>query len=259
MPLPLADLARAAWRSSGVSSDVVLVEDGRGSRSAPGVARRAASTPSARRRNRARPSRANCRGAPLKAVVARHARAPRRGCRAGSAAAKIASQLVVGGIDVGRPRGRASAAARPSRRPRRLTSACTGRRRATARSETAIRSLPGGSRADVRERLGRRLGTWRSPGAGPLTASRNSALSSTRPGDAAGHAHAVPVLVVSGISDTRPRCGLSPNRPQQAAGMRIEPPPSEAVAAGAEPGGHRGARCRRSSRRACGRGSRGCA
>ena len=30
----------------------------------------------------------------------------------------------------------------------------------------------------------------------------------------------------SGASEMRPRCGLRPTRPQQAAGMRIEPPPS---------------------------------
>ena len=38
-----------------------------------------------------------------------------------------------------------------------------------------------------------------------------------------------------GASGTRPRCGLSPTRPQAAAGIRIEPPPSEAVAAATIP------------------------
>ena len=33
----------------------------------------------------------------------------------------------------------------------------------------------------------------------------------------------------------RPRCGLRPTRPQLAAGMRIEPAPSDAVAPGARP------------------------
>ena len=33
----------------------------------------------------------------------------------------------------------------------------------------------------------------------------------------------------------RPRVGFSPNSPQQAAGMRIEPPPSLACAAGTMP------------------------
>ena len=34
---------------------------------------------------------------------------------------------------------------------------------------------------------------------------------------------------------TRPRVGFSPTSPQAAAGMRIEPPPSEPVAAGTRP------------------------
>src|ERR1700733_14869259 len=39
----------------------------------------------------------------------------------------------------------------------------------------------------------------------------------------------------AGIVDTRPRLGFIPTRPQQAAGMRIEPPPSDAVAAATSP------------------------
>ena len=39
----------------------------------------------------------------------------------------------------------------------------------------------------------------------------------------------------SGPCGLRPRVGFSPNTPQQEAGMRIEPPPSEACAAGASP------------------------
>jgi len=38
-----------------------------------------------------------------------------------------------------------------------------------------------------------------------------------------------------GPDDTRPRDGRSPNSPQQAAGMRIEPPPSAAAAIGSTP------------------------
>src|SRR5919106_406764 len=38
-----------------------------------------------------------------------------------------------------------------------------------------------------------------------------------------------------GASDTRPRAGLMPNRPQQDAGMRIEPPPSLPWATGSNP------------------------
>ena len=38
-----------------------------------------------------------------------------------------------------------------------------------------------------------------------------------------------------GASEIRPRCGFSPKSPQQAAGMRIEPAPSEAEAIGTRP------------------------
>src|SRR5690348_16381900 len=40
---------------------------------------------------------------------------------------------------------------------------------------------------------------------------------------------------VSGASDARPREGLSPNSPQEAEGMRIEPAPSPAEAIGTSP------------------------
>ena len=38
-----------------------------------------------------------------------------------------------------------------------------------------------------------------------------------------------------GADETRPRVDFIPTRPQLAAGMRIEPPPSDAVAAAASP------------------------
>src|SRR5688572_3956230 len=38
-----------------------------------------------------------------------------------------------------------------------------------------------------------------------------------------------------GAIGTRPRCGLSPNNPQHAAGIRIDPPPSPPSAAGTRP------------------------
>ena len=43
------------------------------------------------------------------------------------------------------------------------------------------------------------------------------------------------MLGESGARLIRPRCGLSPKRPQLAAGIRIEPPPSEAEAAPIRP------------------------
>ena len=40
---------------------------------------------------------------------------------------------------------------------------------------------------------------------------------------------------LSGASGILPRCGLSPNSPQNAAGIRIEPPPSDPSAIGTSP------------------------
>src|SRR5690348_2860760 len=40
---------------------------------------------------------------------------------------------------------------------------------------------------------------------------------------------------MNGAGETRTREGLSPKRPQHAAGMRIEPPPSEPCASGSTP------------------------
>ena len=39
----------------------------------------------------------------------------------------------------------------------------------------------------------------------------------------------------SGAREIRPRCGFSPKRPQEAAGIRIEPAPSDAEASGTIP------------------------
>ena len=44
----------------------------------------------------------------------------------------------------------------------------------------------------------------------------------------------------SGAAEMRPRAGLRPTSPQQAAGMRIEPPPSLPWATGTMPGRHGG-------------------
>src|SRR4051812_37931097 len=65
-------------------------------------------------------------------------------------------------------------------------------------------------------------------------ASSSTALSRTERVTACGtEAPAQPSL--DGANDTRPRDGFSPNRPQHDAGMRIDPPPSLALAAGAMP------------------------
>ena len=81
----------------------------------------------------------------------------------------------------------------------------------------------------------------RSRSPAPATASRNTAVSSTVRVTAPATLRPCQCSA-SGTSETRSRCGLSPNRPQQAAGMRIEPPPSEAVRQAGQARGHRGAR-----------------
>src|SRR5213596_2413222 len=44
-----------------------------------------------------------------------------------------------------------------------------------------------------------------------------------------------PAIPASGPGETRPRDGLSPNRPHSLAGMRMDPPPSLAWAMGTMP------------------------
>ena len=68
-----------------------------------------------------------------------------------------------------------------------------------------------------------------------------------------------PTSARSGPTLARPWVGLSPTNPQHDAGMRMLPPPSEALANGHHPGGDRGGRRLRWSRRACVRGPTGCA
>src|SRR5664279_2477219 len=74
-----------------------------------------------------------------------------------------------------------------------------------------------------------------SPGAAPSAASRRAALSRTL----RVRTWTTPMLPqlspTSGPSGVRARVGFSPNRPQQEAGMRIEPPPSLPCAAGTMP------------------------
>src|SRR5207302_6593130 len=93
---------------------------------------------------------------------------------------------------------------------------------------------PGGVRADSAN--GRAGGSARStsPEAGPETASSHTAASSTvrvtepatlSPCQCSGN----------GIRLTRPRCVFRPTRPQQDAGILIEPPPSLADPAAASP------------------------
>jgi len=77
--------------------------------------------------------------------------------------------------------------------------------------------------------------TTGSPGSAPASASSIRAVSRTlreiTPSlEAPNQASPMP-----GPDDTRPRDGRSPNSPQHAAGMRIEPPPSPPIATGTIP------------------------
>src|SRR4051794_2031671 len=97
-----------------------------------------------------------------------------------------------------------------------------------------MRSLPGEVRAASTKLVAGGRAASASPSARPDTTSSQSALSITErvtePNTLSPYQ-----CSRSGISDTRPRCGFSPKRPQQAAGMRIEPPPSLAIPAAARP------------------------
>ena len=107
---------------------------------------------------------------------------------------------------------------------------------------------PGGSLAETAIRNGAAGGVWAasrnvprggatlyaSPGAEPCITSSSSALSATVRASApkvASPSQPSP----SGCEETRPRVGFMPTSPQQAAGIRIEPPPSDAPAAGTRP------------------------
>jgi len=86
-----------------------------------------------------------------------------------------------------------------------------------ARNDSAARSRPKASPGRVRAMASR-------PAAASRTV-RASTPSVTRPGPS----------VPCGPGETSPRVGFSPMIPQQAAGMRIEPPPSEPWARGTTP------------------------
>ena len=135
------------------------------------------------------------------------------------------------------------------------------RRRGTGRDGARATPRSAGSRAAARRtrrRAGGRGGVWASPSAAPLTDVQEERVVEHGARDRARHAHAVPVLGVGHRARRRPRWGLRPNSPQQAAGMRIEPPPSVACAAPRPGRPPPPRRCRRSSHRACGRCPTGC-
>ncbi len=134
------------------------------------------------------------------------------------------------------PRGRARSAAAPSGRTPGAGRRRAGRTsRAAAWRETAIRSgAAGGVWAASRNVPRGGAIAVPSPGAEPWITSSSSALSATVRASApkvASPSQPSP----SGCDETRPRVGFMPTSPQQAAGIRIEPPPSDAPAAGTRP------------------------
>src|SRR4029079_7440369 len=93
-------------------------------------------------------------------------------------------------------------------------------------TESAILSFPGSARVASAYVPPGGGATSASPGASPAAASSRTALSITR--------RAIQPYTLSpnqcsdsGASETRPRCGLSPNRPQGDEGEAIEHTPSQ--------------------------------
>src|SRR5690349_15651018 len=101
--------------------------------------------------------------------------------------------------------------------------------------EKAICSRPGSRPTSSANALTGGAAKYGAPVSGPHVASRNAALSRTL------RVMTCSVLIPdqpsprSGPCGLRARVGLRPTRPQHDAGMRIDPPPSEACAAGTMP------------------------
>src|SRR5205823_7421390 len=100
---------------------------------------------------------------------------------------------------------------------------------------SAMRSVPGVRRTSERKGPADGGAQYGSPTSGPEVASRSAALSRTD------HVTACPTDAppqpspASGPIGLRARVGLSPKRPQQEAGIRMDPPPSVACAMGTMP------------------------
>src|SRR5690349_4167898 len=98
-----------------------------------------------------------------------------------------------------------------------------------------MRSRPGGVATSSRNGRDGGAVTYGDPGSGAEIASSIAALSRTErviTCSIAAPSQSSPSIGPVGV---RPRVGLSPNRPQQDAGMRIDPPPSPAPARGTIP------------------------
>ena len=174
--------------------------------------------------------------------------ARRRGCRAGSARRGSARPSARSRSRARRPRDRASAAARPS-------SSTAPRCSLPSRART-----PGGSAGRDRDpqaaaARARRPRRSRSPRRRP---SRRGTAPRRRRGARAAPSTPRPCHTSRlGPSEMRSRWGLRPNSPQNAAGMRIEPPPSEPRRDADRARRPRRRPSRRSSRPACGPASHG--
>src|SRR6266487_3709555 len=73
------------------------------------------------------------------------------------------------------------------------------------------------------------------PTSAPCVASSKAALSRTERVSACTHSKPAHPIPCAGPAGVRARVGLSPKRPHHAAGIRVEPPPSLALAAGTYP------------------------
>jgi len=95
-----------------------------------------------------------------------------------------------------------------------------------ASTHTRTRSRPGASRAASAKDVAGTGAWWRSPGSWPAIASSATAVSMTVRVSTPSAGVPAPTSPRSGPIETRPRLGFKPTSPQQAAGMRIEPPRS---------------------------------
>ena len=133
-----------------------------------------------------------------------------------------------------RPRGRARAAARrPRAAPRTHSGSTLGAERVLG-GHARSRSRPGSRRA-ARARTARRAAaptSRRRPRSRPSTSSSCAVSATVRVSTPSRRGRSRPR---SGPREIRPRLGLRPTSPQQAAGMRIEPPPSLPWASGTIP------------------------
>src|SRR5579872_275126 len=98
-----------------------------------------------------------------------------------------------------------------------------------------MRSLRGLDDTSARKGCAGGGAAYGSPGIYPEVASSAAAVSLTVRLTTPSITRPLMMSPISGPSELRPRVGFSPTKPQQAAGMRMEPPPSLAWATGTTP------------------------